>query len=217
MSHYISLTNPHRRKHFDFFRTMAQPHFNLCANVPVGLFLDFIKKEQLPFTPTMVYLIAKAANRVPEFRQRIRGERIWQHDAVHPSFAVNTKEADVFSFCTVDYFENFQRFLTNTQRVMAEMVDNPSMEDDPNRDDFLFLSAIPWVPFTSFQHAMHNPATDSVPRITWGKYFESGGQTLMPLSVQAHHAVVDGRHTGRYFQLFESYLTDPETALTGRS
>lgn len=209
MSKYINLSNPHRKKHFDFFKNMDQPHFNICANVNITHFLEFLDAKNYPFTPTMVYFIAKAANEIPTFRWRIRGTQILEHSAVHPSFTVNTEEADVFSFCTVDFFQDFSTFLTNTLKVMEDMLKNPSMEDEPGRDDYLFLSAIPWVSFTSFSHAMHYSPTDSVPRITWGKYFEQNNQILMPLSVQAHHAVVDGRHTGQYFQLFQSYMDDP--------
>jgi len=97
---------------------------------------------------------------------------------------------------------------------MDEMLKNPSMEDEEHRDDYLFLSAIPWVSFTSFSHAMHYTPADSVPRITWGKYFEEGEKILMPLSVQAHHAVVDGRHTGKYFELFQKYMRNPESVLS---
>ncbi|MGK0468500.1 MAG: nitroreductase [Clostridium sp.] len=32
-----------------------------------------------------------------------------------------------------------------------------------------------------------NPV-DSIPRISWGKYFEESGKIKLPLSVQAHHA-----------------------------
>jgi len=32
----------------------------------------------------------------------------------------------------------------------------------------------------------------------------------MPLSVQVHHAVVDGRHVGEYFQKIETMAASPE-------
>ncbi|MEM6318736.1 MAG: chloramphenicol acetyltransferase [Bacteroidota bacterium] len=213
MSKYIELTNPHRRKHFDFFKSMDQPHFNICANVEISAFLRFIKEEELPFTPTLVYFVARVANEIAEFRWRVREDQILEHETVHPSFTVNTEATDVFSFCTVDYYQDFPVFIENTLKVMEEMLTKPSMEDDENRDDFLFLSAIPWISFTSFFHAMHYTPADSVPRITWGKYFTEGNKIQMPLSVQAHHAVVDGRHTGKYFQLFQQYMKEPSVVL----
>ena len=209
----IELTNPHRKKHFDFFNGMDCPHFNICARVDIAVFLSFIKSNDFPFTPTMVYFIAKVANEIPAFRWRIRDNKIVEHDKVHPSFSVNTDEADVFSFCTVNYKEGFRQFLSDTLKIMEEMRDNPSFEDEEGRDDFLFLSAIPWIAFTGFEHAMHYSPADSVPRITWGKYQREGKKVWMPLAVQAHHAVVDGRHTGQYFQLFENYMANPMSVL----
>ena len=61
MSKYIDLSNPHRKKHFDFFKNMDCPHFNICANVEINGFLAFIKQYNYPFTPTMVYFIARVA------------------------------------------------------------------------------------------------------------------------------------------------------------
>ena len=162
--------------------------------------LKKITEKKWSFTPTMAWVLSKAANDIPEFRQRIRGEKVVQHEFVHPSFSVETEVADVFSFCEVKYSESQEVFLTRAQKIMAAMRKNPSMEDDHTRDDYLFMSSIPWISFTSMQHAMSYHPCDSVPRIVWGKYFKEGDKIMMPLSVQVHHAVVDGRHVGQYFQ-----------------
>ena len=205
----IKFKNPHRQKHFEFFNQMDQPHFSLCANVDITAFLQFIKKEKLPFTPSMVFCIAKTANEIKEFRYRIRGEKVVVHNSVHPSFTTATDDEEVFSFCTVDYHREYTVFKTAVLEMMERMRSNPSLEDEHGRDDYLFLSAIPWVSFTFLQHAMHYSPVDSIPRIAWGKFFEENGKTKMPLSVMAHHAVVDGIHMGRYFELIQEYFLKP--------
>ena len=209
MFKHIQFTNPHRQKHFDFFNSMDRPHFNICANVEITGFIHFLKEKNLAFTPSIVYFISRVANEIPEFRYRIRAGSVIEHQFLHPSFSVSTEATDVFSFCLVDYVENFNAFVNNALVKMEEMKTQPSFEDEVGRDDYLFLSAIPWVAFTGFEHAMHYSPADSVPRITWGKYFSQNEKIMMPLSVQAHHAVVDGRHTGKYFQLFEKYMQKP--------
>ena len=224
----ITFTNPHRKKHFDFFNGMDQPHFSLCANVEVDPFLVYIKAHQLPFTPSIVYCIAKTANNIPTFRYRIRGDQIVEHESVHPSFTVKTDADEVFSFCTVEYDSTFETFKLSALRQINRMKTDPSFEDEPGRDDYLFLSAIPWVSFTFLQHAMHYSPVDSVPRMAWGKIFDEpartdvqagepvptsssrSGKKKMPLSVMAHHALVDGAHMGRYFELIQAYLLNPE-------
>lgn len=204
----INFNNPHRKKHFDFFRKMDQPHFNLVANVDITSFLQHIKQHQLSFTVPIVYIISRVANELPAFRWRIRGEQVVEHESVQPSFTVPTDVSDVFSFCTVEYSPDVTTFFQRAQATIEEMKTNPNFEDEEGRDDFLFLSAIPWVSFTGLSHAMHYSPPDSVPRISWGKYFTQNERQLMPLAVQAHHAVVDGSDMGRYFEKVQELLND---------
>ena len=55
---------------------------------------------------------------------------------------------------------------------------------------------------------------ESNPRITWGKYEETtSGRVVMPVSILAHHALVDGvqlagfyENLGRELQMYRGYL-----------
>ena len=168
----ITFDNPHRRKHFEFFNAMDQPHFNVTANVDISTLLPYLKENGLSFTPAIVYLISRTANDIVPFRWRIRQGEVVEHDAVHPSFTVLTKASDVFSFCYAEYTPAAATFMQRARAAIDQMQEEPVMEDHPERDDYLFLSSVPWISFTSIQHAMHYSPADSVPRITWGRYFE---------------------------------------------
>lgn len=209
----ITFADAHRRKHFAFFRNMDQPHFNIVANVDITTFLGTVKAQPLPFTPAMVYLLARAANEIAVFRWRIRGQEVVEHPSVHPSFTVSTDVSDVFSFCTVDYHPSAPVFLADALATMERMKTYPDFEDEPDRDDFLFMSAIPWISFTGLTHAMHYSPVDAVPRISWGKYFAQGDRQLMPLAVQAHHALVDGSDMGKYFTRVQALLDAPDALI----
>jgi chloramphenicol O-acetyltransferase type A len=73
------------------------------------------------------------------------------------------------------------------------------------------MTSIPWVSFTGFVHPIHMHPVDSVPRFSWGKYFTDDDRIKMPLSVQGHHALMDGFHVGRYFQQVQKYLDTLES------
>jgi chloramphenicol O-acetyltransferase type A len=77
------------------------------------------------------------------------------------------------------------------------------------------MTAIPWVSFTSFAHPILSLPVDSVPRFAWGKFHNDGDRVKMPLSVQGHHALMDGLHVGRYYARVNAYLGHPETFLGG--
>jgi len=202
----IVFEHPHRQKHFAFFKAMSNPHFGITANVDITDFLRIVRhRADLRFTPAIVYIIARAAHEVANFKWRIRGEEVIEHDTIRPSFAVPT-HAGAFSFCTVRYDPNPMIFHQAAEEMMEEMARNPSFEDEPGMDDYLYLSTFPWASFTTVEHAMHNDPADSVPRIVWGKYFKQDDKVLMPLSVHAHHALVDGSDLGAFFQKIELLL-----------
>jgi len=188
---------------------MNHPHFNICANVDITKLLGKLKQLNMPFTPSIVYFTTKTANEIPEFRWRIRGDVVVEHEAVHPSFTVFTEVADVFSFCEAKYQPDFKSFVKEAAEKIEKMKTDPDFNDEHGRDDYLFMSSIPWVSFTGFQHAMSFHPCDSVPRITWGRYFKENDKYKMPLSVQVHHALVDGRHVGLYFNKLQE-LVDGE-------
>ena len=210
----IDLNTWPRRKHFEIYHAFDYPHFNLCANVDITRLYPYIKEHGLSHTVTIVYLLAKAANSLPEFRLRIRGEAVVEHEVVHPSPTMLT-EGDLFSFCTMPYAADFATFAAGAEAAIQRVKENPTLEDEPGQDDLLFMTAIPWVSFTNMMHPIHMHPADSVPRMAWGKYFNEGAQMKMPLSVQVNHALMDGISVGRYYQLVQAYLDDPAQALNG--
>lgn len=208
----IDLETWPRHEHFKLFSTYDYPHFGLCANVDLTAFYPVIKQRGISFTVATVYVLARAANAVPEFRLRIRAGKVVEHEIVHPSTTILTNE-DLFSFCTIEYTEDFSLFAERATEQMAYVREHPTLEDGPGQDDLLFMTAIPWVSFTSFMHPLHLHPADSVPRIAWGKFSNEGKFLKMPLSVQAHHALMDGLHMGRFFAEVQEYLHHPDVVL----
>ncbi len=209
---HINLETWSRRELFKVFSVWDQPHFNMCANVDLTPFYLVIKQRGISFTVAIVYVLARAANAIPEFRYRIRSGEVVEHETVHPSTTILTRE-ELFSFCTFDYVEDFTLFAARAAEQIAYMQAHPRVENVPGKDDLLYMTAIPWVSFTSFMHPFHFHPADSVPRFAWGKFFKEGKCLKMPLSVQAHHALMDGIHMGRFYAEVQDYLRQPTIAL----
>jgi chloramphenicol O-acetyltransferase type A len=208
----IDQQNWARKEHFSFFSSFNHPHFNMCANVDLSRFYPYLKQQKISFTLALVYLISRAANAIPAFRYRIRGEQVIEHETVSPSITVLI-ENDLFTFCTIDYTPDFAQFAQGAVRLIAAEKNKISLHDPPGRDDLLFMTAIPWVSFTSFTHPMQLHPADSIPRFAWGKFFEENDHLKMPLSVQGHHALMDGIHLGIYYGLIQDYLDRAEELL----
>lgn len=204
----INLETWPRREHFKTFSGWDYPHFSMCANVDLTAFCPIIKQRGISFTVATVYVLARAANDIPEFRYRIREGGVVEHEIVHPATTILV-DNDLFSFCVIDYTENFSLFAEGAAEQIANVKETPSVKDERERDNRLYMTAIPWVSFTSFMHPLAMFPVDSVPRFAWGKFFEDGDALKMPLSVQGHHALMDGLHMGRYFAKVQDYLCNP--------
>ena len=184
----------------------------MCANVDLTTFYPFIKGHGFSITIALVYVLARGANAIPEFRYRIRSGEVVEHEIVHPSTTILIED-DLFSFCSMDYVEDFASFADRAEEKIAFVKENPTLKDEPGEDNLLFMTAIPWVTFTSFMHPSHFHPADSVPRFAYGKFFKDGDLLKMPLSVQGHHALMDGLHMGRFYAEVQTYLSSPDSVL----
>ena len=149
-----------RRDHFGFFNNFDDPHFNMCANMDISSFYSFLKPSGVSFTVGIIYLIARAANQIPEFRLRIHGDQVVEYEVVHPSCTILVDE-DRFSFCNFKYFPILAEFAPQAVEKIAQVKQNPILDDEVDQDNVLYISAIPWVSFTSFTHPMHYSPVDS--------------------------------------------------------
>lgn len=209
---HINLKTWSRGEHFKIFNTFDHPHFNMCANVDLTEFYPVVKQRGFSFNLAIVYVIARAANAIPEFRYRIQAGTVVEHEIVHPSTTIMA-DKDLFSFCTLHYVEDFSEFAARAAKRIANAMEHPTVENKMEQDNLLFMTAIPWVSFTSFMHPIHLQPADSVPRFAWGKFFQDGEALKMPLSVQAHHAVMDGVHMGRFYAKVQDDLRQPDFIL----
>ena len=206
----IDLATWRRREHFNMFSRADLPHYNICADVDATAWKHYTKQQNLSFYYSMVWLSTYTANQIEEFRYRIRGSKVVLHEQVHPSFTDITKPDDLFKIVNVNMQADIRQFVKKCAEKSAQQTCYFPFSEMAGRDELIYLTCIPWVSFTMLSHTMSLNKDDSVPRISWGKYIEKNGCIMMPFSVQVHHALADGIHVGRYFELLQDLLNHPE-------
>ncbi len=214
----LDLTTWNRRAHFDFFRAYDNPYFNITADVDVTALHACSQAAEGPsFAVAAYYLSLRAINAIEPFAYRIRrepGDRgavsVIRHPVVHGGSIV-LRPDESFTFVYFDYETSYPAFAAGASAALAagRRADQLGARDD--RDDLVHYSVIPWVSFTSFSHARRWGTDDAVPKLVFGKHRAVGSRRLMPVSVEVHHALVDGLHVGRYFEHFQAGLDDCAT------
>jgi chloramphenicol O-acetyltransferase type A len=210
MPHYLDLDTWPRRPAFDYFREFDNPYFDITAPVDVTELRLAAKAQGIPFSHAVLYLAMRVANEYEPFRYRLEKGRVLVHDRIHGSTTTLLGD-ERLAFLYFEYNPDLSVFLANL-KAGRENLDSPPAEMDPrwDRSDMIHFSWLPWVPFTSISHPRKWGREDSVPKITFGKYEEVGERLRMPVSVTAHHALMDGLHAGRYFEKLQTALDQPE-------
>ena len=212
MPTYLDLQTWPRREHFHFFREYDHPFFNVCVQMDVTG-LRRLPREKAPFFLTYHYLALKAANEVEPFRYRLRGDRVLVHDRIGMGTTI-LLDGERFGFCYFDWDDDFSQFAAKGTAALAQLRSGDGkLEPRKDQDDLIHGSVLPWISFTSFSHARKRDPEDSVPKIVFGKVFPDGERSRMPISIEVHHALMDGVHVGRYLERLEGYFADPAAAL----
>ena len=211
---YLDLDSWSRRDAYDYFRHFDKPYFNLCARVDAAPLKAAVKARGLgSFSLAYHFLALRLANAIEPFRYRLRGERVlilpWQSGG-----ATVLRDDDSFGFAYMPPEADFARFVAAAQPAIdAARQRQAGFEPRVDDDALVHFTTLPWVHFSSFSHARNWRREDAVPKISFGRADvekAAGGDRLwLPVSVEVHHALMDGLHVGRFFQQLEAAMADP--------
>ena len=204
MPRKIDIESWNRKHHFHNFKSYSDPFFNITAEVDVSELLRHARERKASFFAASYFLVLKTVNEIEEFRYRIREDDVVVHDAIHGACTV-LNDDQTFSFCYFDYHPRFEDFEKHCARVLEDNRTEKSLDPQFDRDDLIHSSVLPWVRFTSFEHAKRLGSGDSCPKIVLGKFTEENGRFVMPISVSGHHALMDGIHAALFFKKYEEY------------
>lgn len=213
MPTYIDLETWPRREVFEFYRNFDKPYFNVCTRLDVTNLVNEMKHHAgVSMFLTYHYFALKAANEIEQFRYRLRDGRVLVHEVINGGTTLMLPN-ETFTLVYFDYAKTFAEFIGPAQQAVEETRKaggfHPRHEDDAR----IHCTTLPWIAFTSFSHARNWRREDSVPKISFGKFTKENESTLMPFSVEVHHALVDGLHVGRYIARIEEMLAQPELYL----
>lgn len=202
---YLDMETYKRKRHFEYFNQLACPYVGVTVNVDITDFLSTVKAKKLPFFLSVCYCVSKAANQVPEFRQRIMDNQIVEYEYCLTSHTVALSDG-TYCYCDLDGNRSFEDYIRYAAEEQEKAKQRNSLDEEPGEAlNKIFISTLPWISYTALINPTPVPA-DSNPRITWGKYFAQDKKVLLPVSVLCHHALVDGLHISKFYDFLNKEL-----------
>lgn len=202
-----------RINHFKFYRDFSDPCFNLCCQVDVTAAVKYAKQHKLSLFLLLLYLSNKATNKIQAFKLRLSPDnQVGIIDNINAS-ATLLKADDSFNFCHFQHYPDLETFLTQAQIKRQQAMQQPALIDVSDAKNQVYYSVIPWLEFTSFKHATTTGFTD-IPKIVFGKINRRGldsehsAPSMMPVSVELHHALADGIDIAKYIKMFGQEIAE---------
>jgi len=207
MYRHIDLNSWNRKPQFNFFKDYDIPFFNITANVNVTNLHRYCKSNNLPFFLSSLFYSIKAVNAVEAFRYRIKGEAVVCYDKIHAGSTILFDD-NTFGFCYFEYVDDLQRFISLGQKEIELLKSKKVLDPKLDAVDLIHYSSVPWISFTGIQHARKFRIGDSIPKLVFGKFFKDGDKLKMPMSVEAHHALMDAYHVSEYLRIYQGLMDD---------
>jgi chloramphenicol O-acetyltransferase type A len=189
-----------RRDRFELFNSMESPLINITFPLTVPDFRDFCKTKRYPPFHFFLYTVFRALMKVENFRYRIFEDEVIKIDRIIPSYTV-MNEDQVLNFTRFEHSDDLNVFVKRSLASRDESVRSRQLLHAASTftareiKDYVFITSLPWLDFTSIQHPVYKFKSADIPSLAWGKFTTEGnGELTMSFSVQAHHGFVDGFH-----------------------
>lgn len=200
----INTENWARKAQFEFFKDFDDPFFGATVEVECTKLYQHAKDKNESFFIHYIHKALQALNEIEEFKLRLQDSQVVKVDTIHGTSTV-FKEDHTFAFSWFDYIEDFDCFYPETQKALSA-ARNGEVLTPSSTLDVVHVSVTPWMSFTHIKHPRTNAKEDSVPKVLFGKAQMKDGKLMMPVNVEANHALLDGYHLSLFFKRFEELM-----------
>jgi len=208
----IDLKNWPRKTYFEHYYNHVKCTYSITADIEIGLLLKLCKELSVKLYPAMIHLITTVVNQMEELRisYNDHGELgIW--DFMSPNYTIFHNDDKIFSNIWTPYSQSFSEFNRDYQHDIDNYGNVKDFIAKPGDPGNTFpISCLPWIDFTGFNLNIYDDAQYLCPIFTMGKYTLQGDKTMIPLSIQLHHALCDGYHAGMLFERIRELALNPE-------
>ena len=156
---YLDMEHYERIEHFRYFLSMPYPYAGVTVDIDVTDIVSFCKARGYSFYLTFLHAAAKAADRVPELRRRLKDGQVIQYDRCQPSYTA-MRSNGVYVYCLVDSGTlPYEDFIREGREKQREALEREELKETGDFLNHFFVSCLPWLPYTQIQHPSVSRAT----------------------------------------------------------
>lgn len=193
---------------FEFFSTYELPRFNLVFDLDVTKLVYKAKQSHQSFYLSLMHIIVLEMNSIENFQYRIDDHGVILSPITHVSFTDRMSDGKRFKMVPCPFTNDRDAFINLAKKTSNEQGDIFFVASAEKIVSTVYVTSFPWGKFTAFTHATKLGPKDSVPRISWSQFIDVGDRKILSLSIEVHHALVDGYHVGLLLKQIQHVLND---------
>ena len=196
MKQEINPQESSRADAFSMWMTSPVPMVTLVKTFDVTRLVKASKKSSIKFNVLMCWCIGKAASSIKEFYLLPEHDKLYQFDQFGINIVVQNVKGGI-NLCDVPFADSIEQFNANYLELTcqaAKACQNTSLEDYM----IIGTSALPQTELDCIVNQYSGRWNN--PFLAWGKYRKGLFKTTLPISLQFHHAQMDGKHAARFLE-----------------
>ena len=198
-----------KQKTYERFSSYEYPYLSIISPVDITNVYNWTQKNKISVYATLSYCVACSINAIPELKQRIENEEVFEYNQIAVTFSV-LRPDNSFGYSRIVEFAPENEFINSFNEAKVEVLSNMKVPHE-QRNDVIYLTCLPWIRITSLINPMSLKYPDTIPRIAWGKIWQDSNRYFCDFSIQVHHALADGYHLGQFFIQLEEESNKHET------
>lgn len=204
----VDMTEWKRSEIFNHYIGQERAVMSMTVDVNVAPLVEYARENGLKFHPCMLWVVSKVINSHDEFKYSWdENGRLIRWSVISPSYTDLRAEDESLTKNVIEYSDDIGVFHTRFMACRDKSTQNTASEPPKNIFDAFCM---PWVRYRHFDMHMPDDGKSLAPVVAWGKYGEEWWGTILPLTMNIHHAVAGGFHISRFFCEVQALIDEME-------
>ena len=186
---------------YNRFTKESNPSVCVTGKLNISKLMKF-KKHGYKLNALLCYCIQQAAQKIEAFHYSIKEDGLYYYQNVKTNSVVFGKDGKHY-YPDYSYHANFNDFYNEYNKNNAYCYEN-CKHYIVDAGAIIATSAVVNYSFESFSLGVSETFWDNF--LMWGKYFKSGFKTYLNMSLRFHHALIDGKTAGDFFNELQKQI-----------
>ena len=196
MKQEINPKDTSRAMAFELWMKSPMPMVTLTKTFDVTQLRKVSRRRGLKFNMLLCWCIGKAASKIDEFFMLPKNGKLYRYDHMAINVIVENVKGGL-SFCDVAVTDDLEQFNANYQRL-TKTISETCQDVLDDEAVIVGTSAVTGTELDSIVNQYSGIYTN--PFLAWGRYRKGWLKTTLPISLQFHHAQMDGSHAALFLE-----------------